>query len=46
MVFSRVGELEYEYLQTVVWALGIAVSGYRYNIEPDYKLRLLTMLNQ
>lgn len=45
MIFSRIGELEIEYLTTTVWSLGIAVSGYRMEIDPDYKLRLLTILN-
>ena len=46
MVFSRIGEVEFEYLTTTVWALGICVAGYGMEIEPEYKLRLLSIINQ
>ena len=46
MLFSRLGEMEFEYLITMVWGLGIGVSGFRMKMEPEYKLRLLTIFNQ
>jgi len=45
MLLGRIGELEFEYIQTTIWALGIAVSGYQMEMEPEYKLRLLSLLN-
>eukprot|EP00347_Sterkiella_histriomuscorum_P024337 403331476 len=46
MLFARVQEMDFEYLVTIVWALGIGVSGYDMKIEPEYKLRLLSLFNQ
>lgn len=46
MLFARIGEMDFEYLVTIVWALGIGVSGYDMKIEPEYKLRLLSIFNQ
>lgn len=45
LVFSRMPELAYEYVVTTVWSLGICVSAFGLEIHPDYKLRLLTVLN-
>ena len=46
LVFSRLPELAYEYVVTTVWSLGICVSAFGLDIQPDNKLRLLSVLNQ
>lgn len=43
MLFERLKNLDQQYLMTTVWALGIGVSGYGMEIEPEYKLHLLTL---
>jgi hypothetical protein len=45
LVFSRLPELAYEYVVTTVWSLGICVSAFGLDIQPDNKLRLLSVLN-
>lgn len=46
MVFQRLGELEYEYLVTTVWSLGICTSAFGLEMQAEQKLRLLSVLNQ
>ncbi|CDW83553.1 UNKNOWN [Stylonychia lemnae] len=46
MIMGRLQDLEFEYFITTVWGLGIAVSGYNAQIEPEQKLRILSHLNQ
>ena len=45
LVFSRLHELQFDYVVSIVWSLGICVSAYELEIQPDNKLRLLTVLN-
>lgn len=45
LVFSRLPEPAYEYVVTTVWSLGICVSAFGLDIQPDNKLRLLSVLN-
>ena len=46
MLMARLDALDFEYFITTVWGLGIAVSGYSLQIEPEQKLRILSHLNQ
>lgn len=43
MLFERLQHMEQEYLMTTVWALGIGVSGYGMEMDPDHKLHLLSL---
>ena len=45
-VFGKLHELEYDYVVSIVWSLGICVSAFGLQIEEEDKLRLLSVLNQ
>lgn len=45
MLFERLPELEYDYVASIVWSLGICVSAFGLEMNPENKLRLLTVLN-
>ena len=44
-IFNRLPELAYEYVVTMIWSLGICVSGFGLEIPEENKLRLLAVLN-
>jgi hypothetical protein len=44
MIFGRFHELEFEYVLTTIWSLGICVSGFGLDIHPDNKQKLLEAL--
>ena len=46
LVFAKLHELEYEYLMTTIWSLGICVSAFGHQMEPDKKLRILSTQNK
>ena len=39
-------ELAYDYLVTTIWSLGICVSAFGLEMQPENKLRILSTLNQ
>jgi hypothetical protein len=46
LVFAKLPELEYEYVVTTIWSLGICVSAFGLEMEADKKLRILSNLNK
>jgi len=46
LVFAKLPELEYEYVVTTIWSLGICVSAFGLQMEADKKLRILSTLNK
>jgi hypothetical protein len=45
LVYSKLQELEYDYVVSIVWSLGICVSAFGLELESEDKLRLLSTLN-
>jgi len=46
LVMARIGDLQFDYVVSIVWSLGICVSAYGLEIPSEQKLRLLTTLNR
>lgn len=45
LLFNRFADIDFEYITTTVWSLGILVSGYRFQIPAENKFKILQVLN-
>jgi hypothetical protein len=46
LLFGKLGELDYDYVVSIVWSLGICVSAFGLEMSSEDKLRLLSTLNR
>lgn len=46
LLFSKIVELDFEYIITTIWSLGILVSGYGQTIEAEQKFKILQIMKQ